>query len=197
MTTKRHPQEMAVVSTALTSASGAIRITLHADGMIFKDVLVDTGSSITWLPAYQGAPSLRLAGEGKGRCKLARMGNFSRHYADGCSVSGVLCQTVLSIAGVTFSQVIGAATSIIERNDLQMTNLSMARGVLALSLGSASSIFPLLRSYRRGSRRLSLCSPRTSSLSYPEGLLVVGGITCANIRKSTLLALSTTRSVSA
>ncbi|KAL1499919.1 hypothetical protein AB1Y20_012601 [Prymnesium parvum] len=144
----------------------AIRVLLKAHRLTFEDVLVDTGSEMTWLPAY-GVPSLRLSGEGVGRCRPIHGGNFTQRYGDGSVVSGVRCETELQIGRFRFPQVIGAATSIVESEQLREGGLSIARGLLALSPAPASSFAALVHALPRGHRRLALCATRRR--------LVVGG----------------------
>ncbi|KAL3921123.1 MAG: hypothetical protein SGPRY_005010, partial [Prymnesium sp.] len=131
---------------------------MWADGLRFDNVLLDTGSSSTWLPANGGASSLRLAGGSAGRC--VPQANFTHRYADGSFVRGVCCFTELLVAGVRFNQTIGAATHVAEESHMQAAGLSMAGGVLSLSPADESSFTPLLSAAPHDSRFLTLCVPR-------------------------------------
>ena len=151
-----------------------MRVTLHATGRRFLNVLVDTGSSMTWLPAQGTASALRLSGDGPGVCEPTGGGNFSHRYADGSAVSGLRCRTVMSLAGVEFTTVIGAATHVAESEQLRSSGLSMAWGVLALSPAPESSFNPLMQALAEGSRRLSLCAPRQRD-GHRGGRMVIAG----------------------
>lgn len=160
-----------MVSARLT-LDGLVRVTLHAGGRSFPDVIVDTGSALTWLPASRRRGAvLRLAGSGSGICEPAA-GNFSHRYADGSGASGVRCLARLRLAGVEWQQVIGAATSVTEPEALREAGLSLAGGVLALSPAEGSSFGALLQMLPQHGKRLSFCMPRAVSGRY--GRLVLG-----------------------
>lgn len=163
---------------------GLIRLTLEVGSLSFPNVIVDTGSAQTWLPAnlVTSRPSLRLAGTGPGMCEPLPI-NFSHRYADGSGASGVLCRAKCRLAGLQWQQVIGAATTVSESEELQSAGFGFGAGVLALSPAAKSSFWALLRALPSNAPLLSLCAPRAPSVL---GHLVLGGYCAAGLGRAPL-----------
>lgn len=144
-----------LLAASLLPTSDALRLTGLRVGGLHVAPLLDSGSALTWFSARPGQRGLRLAGGGPGECQPVGS-NFSITYADGTRVSGPRCVAFLSLRGtkpdgsvhrIEWSQIVGAATLIVEDAELSRGGRGGAqRGIFAFSPAPESSLWPLLYS---------------------------------------------------